>query len=309
MHGLTVRWSLAGAPDGVEQALASYVADTSHARFSGKEGLRFKTWRMRAGEWFEGCYVFESSAARDAFQHEFAATAAESAGLADRRLVAGAHRALRGRRRRRGRGRLPRRPDLRLSVAPAVVLRLSPPDPALQAAYLDALRELADEGNAQYLDLVHPPEPGYAGADFTVATLVDPEVFAAFCAHTAAFADAATPRPAGWVTSTLLWMVDDDEVVGRISLRHALTPWLLEVGGHIGYAVRPSARRRGHATRAVALLLPVAAARGIEQVLVTCDDDQRGVPQGDRGQRRRPRGRPQRARCASGSRRPHRTTE
>ncbi len=80
MHGLTVRWSLAGAPDGVEQSLASYVADTSHARFSGKEGLRFKTWRMRAGEWFEGCYVFESSAARDAFQHEFAATAAESPG-------------------------------------------------------------------------------------------------------------------------------------------------------------------------------------------------------------------------------------
>ena len=80
MHGLTVRWSLAGAPAGVEQSLASYVADTSHARFSGKEGLRFKTWRMRAGEWFEGCYVFESSAARDAFQHEFAATAAESPG-------------------------------------------------------------------------------------------------------------------------------------------------------------------------------------------------------------------------------------
>ncbi len=153
-----------------------------------------------------------------------------------------------------------------------MALRLSPPDPALQAAYLDALRELADEGNAQYLDLVHPPEPGYDGADFTVATLVDPEVFAAFCAHTAAFADAAAPRPAGWVTSTLLWMVDDDEVVGRISLRHALTPWLLEVGGHVGYAVRPSARRRGHATRAVALVLPVAAARGIEQVLVTCDE-------------------------------------
>ena len=28
------------------------------------EGLRFKTWRMRAGEWFEGCYVFETSAPR-----------------------------------------------------------------------------------------------------------------------------------------------------------------------------------------------------------------------------------------------------
>jgi hypothetical protein len=80
VHGLTVRWSLAGAADGVEQSLASYVAETSHARFTGKDGLRFKTWRMRTGEWFEGCYVFESSAARNAFQAEFTATAAESPG-------------------------------------------------------------------------------------------------------------------------------------------------------------------------------------------------------------------------------------
>ena len=80
MHGLTVRWSLADASEGVERSLASYVAETSHARFTGKDGLRFKTWRMRAGEWFEGCYVFESSAARDAFQTEFTATAAESPG-------------------------------------------------------------------------------------------------------------------------------------------------------------------------------------------------------------------------------------
>ena len=79
MHGLTVRWSLEGAPDGVEQRLATYVADTSHARFTGKDGLRFKTWRMRAGEWFEGCYVFASSQARADFQAEFAASAAESA--------------------------------------------------------------------------------------------------------------------------------------------------------------------------------------------------------------------------------------
>jgi hypothetical protein len=80
MHGLTVRWSLAGAPEGVEESLASYVADTSHARFTGKPGLRFKTRRMRPGEWFEGCYVFGSSAEREAFQDTFTATAAESPG-------------------------------------------------------------------------------------------------------------------------------------------------------------------------------------------------------------------------------------
>jgi hypothetical protein len=80
MHGLTVRWSLATAPDGVEDALKSYVADTSYARFTGMAGLRFKTWRMRPGEWFEGCYVFESAEARDQFEQHFRASAAEAPG-------------------------------------------------------------------------------------------------------------------------------------------------------------------------------------------------------------------------------------
>ena len=80
MNGLTVRWSLADAPAGVEEALATYVADVSHARFTGRPGLRFKTWRMVPGEWFEGCYVFVDDAARAAFQAEFAAVAAESPG-------------------------------------------------------------------------------------------------------------------------------------------------------------------------------------------------------------------------------------
>lgn len=80
MSGLTVRWSLAEAPEGAEVDLAAYVEETSHARFTGMEGLRFKTWRMRAGEWFEGCYVFVDEQARDAFQATFTAIAAESPG-------------------------------------------------------------------------------------------------------------------------------------------------------------------------------------------------------------------------------------
>jgi len=80
LHALTVRWSLTQAPDGVEDKLAAYVEETSHARFTGMDGLRFKTWRMRPGEWFEGCYVFASEEARSAFQQVFAAGAAESAG-------------------------------------------------------------------------------------------------------------------------------------------------------------------------------------------------------------------------------------
>jgi len=80
MNGLTVRWSLAEAPAGVEDALASYVAETSHARFSVLPGLRHKTWRCVPGAWFEGCYVFEDDAARRAFQDTFTAGAADSPG-------------------------------------------------------------------------------------------------------------------------------------------------------------------------------------------------------------------------------------
>ena len=77
-HGLTVRWSLAAAPDGVEDRLADYVEETSHARFTAMAGLRFKTWRMRTGEWFEGCYVFETDTDRMTFEKQFTASAADS---------------------------------------------------------------------------------------------------------------------------------------------------------------------------------------------------------------------------------------
>ncbi len=38
MRSLTVRWSLAEAPEGVEEQLATYVETTSHARFTGMSG-------------------------------------------------------------------------------------------------------------------------------------------------------------------------------------------------------------------------------------------------------------------------------
>ncbi|MGA8248593.1 MAG: hypothetical protein WB797_16925 [Nocardioides sp.] len=78
--GLTVRWSLADAPEGVEEALAAYIADTSYDRFSALPGLAFKTWQMVPGEWFEGCYVFADDATRADFQEEFSAGAADAPG-------------------------------------------------------------------------------------------------------------------------------------------------------------------------------------------------------------------------------------
>ena len=85
-----------------------------------------------------------------------------------------------------------------------------------------------------------------------------------------------TPRPAGRVPATELWWVEQDQFLGRIAIRHRLTPALLEYGGHIGYDVRPSARRRGHATEMLRQALGIASDLGIERVLVTCDVDNVG---------------------------------
>ena len=65
-----------------------------------------------------------------------------------------------------------------------------------------------------------------------------------------------------------------DEYVGSISLRHHIDhPLLASVGGHVGYGVRPTARRRGFASDALRQVIPLAAARGIDRLLVTCDLD------------------------------------
>lgn len=70
--------------------------------------------------------------------------------------------------------------------------------------------------------------------------------------------------------------VDGAEYLGRLAIRHRLTPRLLEGGGHIGYDVRPSARRRGHATAMLRAALPIAAGLGIDRALVTCNADNVG---------------------------------
>lgn len=79
--------------------------------------------------------------------------------------------------------------------------------------------------------------------------------------------------PAGRVPATLLIAEVDGALVGRVSVRHELNAFLANVGGHIGFGVRPQYRRRGFATEMLRQALVIARAEGVDRVLVTCDED------------------------------------
>jgi predicted acetyltransferase len=80
--------------------------------------------------------------------------------------------------------------------------------------------------------------------------------------------------PEGWVPGSTFWLVRGDNViVGTSSLRHRLTEHLRNIGGHIGFNIRPSERGKGYGTAILALTLEKAKELGLKRVLVTCDDN------------------------------------
>lgn len=144
---------------------------------------------------------------------------------------------------------------------------LSVPTVRVAGSFLEAMKEFAAEGRGG------PDDDTMIGAEIRqwLGRWGSPEGFAAYVAALRAQSGEETPRPAGWVPCTTWWWVDGPGYLGRVALRHRLTGRLRETGGHIGYDVRPSARRRGHATAMLAAVLPRARAMGIDPVLVTCD--------------------------------------
>jgi Predicted acetyltransferase len=76
--------------------------------------------------------------------------------------------------------------------------------------------------------------------------------------------------------STWFYVNSGGKILGSVNLRHRLNDYLFSVGGHIGYGVRPSERRKGYACKMLSLALEEARKLGIYKVLITCDRKNRG---------------------------------
>ncbi len=151
---------------------------------------------------------------------------------------------------------------------PALIL----PDPRVHASFLAAMAEFVAEGRGEPADhtMIGSEIRGFADG------WADPGAFASYVQWLRDQALDESPRPPTHVPSTTLWWVDGDDYLGRIAIRHRLTPSLREIGGHIGYDMRPSARRGGHATAMLRAALPLARAMGIDPALLTCNTDNVG---------------------------------
>ncbi len=132
------------------------------------------------------------------------------------------------------------------------------PSRAYRESFLEASEEFPDDEDT----LVYERE--HAARDFD-----------GFVASVVAWS-AGDNLPRGWVASSSFWLVEGDDYIGSINIRHELTDWLLRFGGHIGYAVRPSRRRQGYGTLMCGLGLDKARDLGLKRVLITCDADNIG---------------------------------
>ena len=82
----------------------------------------------------------------------------------------------------------------------------------------------------------------------------------------------------GLVPDSTFFCLDEERnlIVGAVNIRHYLNESLLLNGGHIGDGIRPSERRKGIATKMIALALDECRKLGLEKVLMVCDKENVG---------------------------------
>ena len=128
--------------------------------------------------------------------------------------------------------------------------------------YRDQIIDMLDEWNAAGEKIVP-----YA------IRRVDYHDFAYYCDHLE-----VKDTGCGLVPDSTYFCLDEERnvIVGAVNIRHYLNKSLLRNGGHIGDGVRPSERRKGIATKMIALALEECKKLGLENVLMVCDKENVG---------------------------------
>ena len=70
--------------------------------------------------------------------------------------------------------------------------------------------------------------------------------------------DLGIDLPAGYISNTKYWLIDNNEYIGSFTLRHDVNENLIKSGGHMGYVIAPSKRGQGYAFAGLELVLAEA---------------------------------------------------
>ncbi len=141
-------------------------------------------------------------------------------------------------------------------------IQLVLPDIRYKTGYIDALKEFRQEDDLffsrkQLYQSYHLPD---LENDFDRLVLQP-------------FRDSAAGigLPEGFLPQSEYWMVQDNEYIGAIHIRHGLTHFLEYEGGNLGYEIRPSKRGHGYAKLAAQMGLAKAAEIGLDKIIITCN--------------------------------------
>lgn len=75
--------------------------------------------------------------------------------------------------------------------------------------------------------------------------------------------------PKGEVITSTFWLIDNNEIVGIVRVRHE-DVW---TDGNIGYDISPCYRKKGYGTQILKFALVQADKIGIKEAIVTCNTD------------------------------------
>lgn len=145
----------------------------------------------------------------------------------------------------------------------AKTVQLIIPHTKYQQSYVDALREglHLTQATAEDIALAEQDLDAYFKKRFDLSTPVT----------------LPDGRQMTRVPQTDLWLVDGEKFLGISSVRHQLNDFLMQRGGHIGYAIRATERKKGYGKLILKLTLAyVKSTLGLEKALVTCHDQNIG---------------------------------